>query len=127
MDHKGRVGCHHCRRMETPQWRLGPNGAKTLCNAPNTQQLTDTRNWHTVQQYNPGFVCGVVGARKDPYPVAPPAKPVRIETKRVTPQPPPVSVSGGRVGLTLPAILGQKCNFYWVTFFLFDWRLLLLK
>lgn len=25
--------CHSCNRAETPEWRRGPNGAKTLCNA----------------------------------------------------------------------------------------------
>ncbi|KAH6976682.1 GATA zinc finger-domain-containing protein [Ilyonectria destructans] len=25
--------CHHCNRIDTPEWRRGPNGARTLCNA----------------------------------------------------------------------------------------------
>eukprot|EP01112_Ceratiomyxa_fruticulosa_P011028 TRINITY_DN2960_c0_g2_i1.p1 TRINITY_DN2960_c0_g2~~TRINITY_DN2960_c0_g2_i1.p1 ORF type:complete len:477 (+),score=106.55 TRINITY_DN2960_c0_g2_i1:368-1798(+) len=25
--------CHNCKTRETPEWRRGPNGAKTLCNA----------------------------------------------------------------------------------------------
>lgn len=25
--------CHHCGAESTPQWRAGPNGPKTLCNA----------------------------------------------------------------------------------------------
>jgi hypothetical protein len=25
--------CHSCNRMETPEWRRGPDGARTLCNA----------------------------------------------------------------------------------------------
>lgn len=25
--------CHHCGASETPEWRRGPNGARTLCNA----------------------------------------------------------------------------------------------
>lgn len=24
--------CHNCSRLETPQWRPGPNGPRTLCN-----------------------------------------------------------------------------------------------
>ncbi|KAI5298510.1 hypothetical protein KEM55_003305 [Ascosphaera atra] len=25
--------CHSCSRVETPEWRRGPDGARTLCNA----------------------------------------------------------------------------------------------
>jgi hypothetical protein len=25
--------CHHCNTSETPEWRYGPDGARTLCNA----------------------------------------------------------------------------------------------
>ena len=25
--------CHSCNRAETPEWRRGPDGARTLCNA----------------------------------------------------------------------------------------------
>jgi len=25
--------CHSCQRAETPEWRRGPDGARTLCNA----------------------------------------------------------------------------------------------
>ena len=25
--------CHSCQRSETPEWRRGPDGARTLCNA----------------------------------------------------------------------------------------------
>lgn len=25
--------CHSCNRMDTPEWRRGPDGARTLCNA----------------------------------------------------------------------------------------------
>lgn len=39
-DHKKRRGkpappgrCHSCNRAETPEWRRGPDGARTLCNA----------------------------------------------------------------------------------------------
>ncbi|XP_020575266.1 GATA transcription factor 1-like [Phalaenopsis equestris] len=28
-----RKKCRHCEAQETPQWRLGPEGPKTLCNA----------------------------------------------------------------------------------------------
>ena len=34
---RGRVAppgrCHSCNRAETPEWRRGPDGARTLCNA----------------------------------------------------------------------------------------------
>lgn len=34
---KGRAAppgrCHSCNRAETPEWRRGPDGARTLCNA----------------------------------------------------------------------------------------------
>lgn len=34
--------CHSCNRAETPEWRRGPDGARTLCNACGlrTQDLT---------------------------------------------------------------------------------------
>jgi hypothetical protein len=25
--------CHSCNRIDTPEWRRGPDGARTLCNA----------------------------------------------------------------------------------------------
>ncbi|KAM6513351.1 hypothetical protein FALCPG4_015780 [Fusarium falciforme] len=25
--------CHNCNRVDTPEWRRGPDGARTLCNA----------------------------------------------------------------------------------------------
>ncbi|KAH7114986.1 hypothetical protein B0J13DRAFT_459981, partial [Dactylonectria estremocensis] len=25
--------CHRCNRIDTPEWRRGPDGARTLCNA----------------------------------------------------------------------------------------------
>jgi hypothetical protein len=25
--------CHSCKRIDTPEWRRGPEGARTLCNA----------------------------------------------------------------------------------------------
>ena len=30
---KMRRGCLHCGTVKTPQWRMGPEGKKTLCNA----------------------------------------------------------------------------------------------
>jgi hypothetical protein len=35
LDQKKRRGperCHSCNRAETPEWRRGPDGARTLCN-----------------------------------------------------------------------------------------------
>ncbi|KAH7147267.1 GATA zinc finger-domain-containing protein [Fusarium sp. MPI-SDFR-AT-0072] len=32
--HAARPGrCHSCSRINTPEWRRGPDGARTLCNA----------------------------------------------------------------------------------------------
>lgn len=31
--------CHSCNRAETPEWRRGPDGARTLCNACGLRQL----------------------------------------------------------------------------------------
>ncbi|KAJ5704472.1 hypothetical protein N7536_000161 [Penicillium majusculum] len=30
---KDTLRCHSCNRAETPEWRRGPDGARTLCNA----------------------------------------------------------------------------------------------
>ena len=30
---KCRRGCLNCQAQKTPQWRMGPEGPKTLCNA----------------------------------------------------------------------------------------------
>lgn len=30
--------CHSCNRAETPEWRRGPDGARTLCNACGLRQ-----------------------------------------------------------------------------------------
>lgn len=30
--HMGQQRCHSCNRTETPEWRRGPDGARTLCN-----------------------------------------------------------------------------------------------
>jgi hypothetical protein len=33
--------CHSCNRAETPEWRRGPDGARTLCNACGLRKLPD--------------------------------------------------------------------------------------
>lgn len=38
--------CHSCNRAETPEWRRGPDGARTLCNACGLRRCPD-------QQYQP--------------------------------------------------------------------------
>ena len=32
--------CHSCNRAETPEWRRGPDGARTLCNACGLRECT---------------------------------------------------------------------------------------
>lgn len=32
--------CHSCNRAETPEWRRGPDGARTLCNACGLRELS---------------------------------------------------------------------------------------
>lgn len=32
--------CHSCNRAETPEWRRGPDGARTLCNACGLRRYT---------------------------------------------------------------------------------------
>lgn len=32
--------CHSCNRAETPEWRRGPDGARTLCNACGLREYT---------------------------------------------------------------------------------------
>jgi hypothetical protein len=32
--------CHSCNRAETPEWRRGPDGARTLCNACGLRKMT---------------------------------------------------------------------------------------
>lgn len=33
--------CHSCNRAETPEWRRGPDGARTLCNACGLRKYFD--------------------------------------------------------------------------------------
>jgi hypothetical protein len=35
--------CHSCNRAETPEWRRGPDGARTLCNACGLRKLQSPR------------------------------------------------------------------------------------
>ena len=38
--------CHSCNRAETPEWRRGPDGARTLCNACGLRRfLLLSRTW----------------------------------------------------------------------------------
>jgi hypothetical protein len=41
--------CHSCNRAETPEWRRGPDGARTLCNACGLHYAKLTRK-NTVKQ-----------------------------------------------------------------------------
>jgi glutamate--cysteine ligase catalytic subunit len=36
--------CHSCNRAETPEWRRGPDGARTLCNACGLRKISS--NFH---------------------------------------------------------------------------------
>lgn len=36
--------CHSCHTTETPEWRRGPDGARTLCNACGLRKKMD-RIW----------------------------------------------------------------------------------
>jgi len=38
-----RRGCLYCHRQQTPQWRLGPTGPKTLCNACGVRWMKSLR------------------------------------------------------------------------------------
>ncbi|KAL3422599.1 GATA zinc finger domain-containing protein 10 [Phlyctema vagabunda] len=46
--HPGR--CHSCNRAETPEWRRGPDGARTLCNACGLHYAKLTRKNNTMKQ-----------------------------------------------------------------------------
>ena len=35
--------CHSCNRTETPEWRRGPDGARTLCNACGLRKFKNAR------------------------------------------------------------------------------------
>ena len=35
--------CHSCNRAETPEWRRGPDGARTLCNACGLREYSASR------------------------------------------------------------------------------------
>ena len=39
--------CHSCNRAETPEWRRGPDGARTLCNACGLRKLIALPEWMT--------------------------------------------------------------------------------
>jgi hypothetical protein len=46
--------CHSCNRAETPEWRRGPDGARTLCNACGLHYAKLTRKQTTKQNANVG-------------------------------------------------------------------------
>lgn len=45
--------CHSCNRAETPEWRRGPDGARTLCNACGLHYAKLTRK-NTMQKQSQG-------------------------------------------------------------------------
>ncbi|KAF8545506.1 GATA zinc finger-domain-containing protein [Trichophaea hybrida] len=53
--------CHSCHRAETPEWRRGPDGARTLCNACGLHYAKLTRKLSK----NPAGP-GALAARKPP-------------------------------------------------------------
>src|SRR5277367_3268539 len=46
--------CHSCNRAETPEWRRGPDGARTLCNACGLHYAKLTRKLGSKQAQNGG-------------------------------------------------------------------------
>lgn len=46
--------CHSCNRAETPEWRRGPDGARTLCNACGLHYAKLTRKLGSKQAQNAG-------------------------------------------------------------------------
>ncbi|KAL1932038.1 hypothetical protein VTP01DRAFT_9094 [Rhizomucor pusillus] len=59
---KSTVGhrCHSCQTTETPEWRRGPDGARTLCNACGLHYSKLLRKGSvTVQSTNPRNITGV--------------------------------------------------------------------
>lgn len=45
--------CHSCNRAETPEWRRGPDGARTLCNACGLHYAKLTRKMGNSKQQTP--------------------------------------------------------------------------
>ncbi|CAG8470905.1 9807_t:CDS:2 [Acaulospora colombiana] len=48
--------CHSCNISETPEWRRGPDGARTLCNACDFAKITRKRALSAMQQFGPHSV-----------------------------------------------------------------------
>lgn len=46
--------CHSCQRAETPEWRRGPDGARTLCNACGLHYAKLTRKQSNANKGNVG-------------------------------------------------------------------------
>jgi hypothetical protein len=46
--------CHSCNRAETPEWRRGPDGARTLCNACGLHYAKLTRRMGSKQVHGMG-------------------------------------------------------------------------
>ena len=46
--------CHSCNRAETPEWRRGPDGARTLCNACGLHYAKLTRKQNGANKGNVG-------------------------------------------------------------------------
>jgi hypothetical protein len=50
--------CHSCNRAETPEWRRGPDGARTLCNACGLHYAKLTRRMGANKERNSIFQHG---------------------------------------------------------------------
>lgn len=50
--------CHSCNRAETPEWRRGPDGARTLCNACGLHYAKLTRKNQSGAAKTPGGQAG---------------------------------------------------------------------
>lgn len=52
--------CHSCNRNETPEWRRGPDGARTLCNACGLHYAKLTRKQQSMKQGQGGSSNGSI-------------------------------------------------------------------
>eukprot|EP00741_Cyanophora_paradoxa_P007230 tig00001094_g6994.t1 len=76
-NHDSERSCDHCGSKHTSQWRKGPNGANTLCNACGL-------HWSRSQKR---------GGRSQTRNVTPPAKPAAVRPAALTPAATEVSAS----------------------------------
>lgn len=49
--------CHNCNRAEAPEWRRGPDGDRTLCNACGLHYAKLTRKEKNTQRHQPSLYC----------------------------------------------------------------------